>query len=68
MDGHRQPEDGSRLPGGFADRDDDGGRDLRVADGAHLHRGLHAGRRRLQPLLCLHLAVHLLDADAGDEQ
>jgi NADH-quinone oxidoreductase subunit L len=27
-----------------ADRDDDGGGDLRVADGAHLHDRLHAGR------------------------
>ena len=48
--------------------DDDAGRHLRVADGAHLHHRLHAGRSRLTALLQLHLAVHLLDADAGDEQ
>ena len=39
---------------------------LRVADGARLHHRLHGRRPRLQALLQLHLAVHLLDADAGD--
>ncbi len=38
----------------------------RVADGAHLHHRLHGGRSGLQPVLQLHLALHVLDADAGD--
>ena len=55
-----------RLPDRPTDRVDDGRRDLRVADGAHLHHRLHVGRRRLYALLCVHLAVHLQHADAGD--
>ena len=43
-------------------------RDLRLADGAHLHDRLHGRRRRLRALLLLHLALHVLDADARDEQ
>jgi NADH-quinone oxidoreductase subunit L len=35
-------------------------------DGAHLHHRLHGRRSGLPALLQLHLAVHLLDADAGD--
>ena len=42
------------------------GRDLRVADGAHLHHRLHGRRSRLHALLLLHLAVHVQHADAGD--
>ena len=44
----RRPEDGDRLPGRPPDRDDDVRRDLRVADGAHLHHRLHGRRPRLQ--------------------
>ena len=50
------------------DRDDDAGGDLRVADGAHLHHRLYGRRPRLPAFLQLHLAVHLLHADAGDGQ
>ena len=57
-----------RLPGRPPDRDDDGGGDLRLADGAHLHHRLHGRGPRLPALLRLHRAVHLRDADAGDEQ
>ena len=57
-----------RLPDRPADRDDDAGRHVRVADGARLHDRLHGRRPRLHALLLLHLAVHVLDADAGDEQ
>jgi hypothetical protein len=55
-----------RLPGRPPDGGDDGGGDLRVADGAHLHHRLHARRSGLPALLQLHRAVHLLHADAGD--
>jgi NADH-quinone oxidoreductase subunit K len=55
-----------RVPDRSSVGDDDGGRDVRVADGAHLHHRLHARRSRLSALLQLHLAVHVLDADAGD--
>ncbi len=57
-----------RLPDRPADGDDDAGRDVRVADGPRLHDRLHGRRPRLHALLPLHLAVHVLDADAGDEQ
>ncbi len=63
-----QPEDGDRLPRRRPHGDDDVRRHLRLADGAHLHHRLHGRRPGLQALLRLHLAVHLLDADAGDEQ
>jgi hypothetical protein len=46
--------------------DHDAGRDVRIADGPRLHHRLHAGRPGLQAVLSLHLAVHVLDADAGD--
>ncbi len=39
---------------------------LRLAHGARLHHRLHGRRPRLPALLRLHLALHLLDADAGD--
>ena len=42
--------------------------DLRLADGARLHHRLHGRRPRLHALLLVHLAVHVLDAHAGDEQ
>src|SRR5215207_2337869 len=64
MDDGRRPENGGRLSGRRPHRDDDVRRQLRLADGAHLHHRLHGGGRRLQPLLRLHIAVHLLDADA----
>ncbi len=56
------------LPDRLADRDDDGGRDLRLADGPHLHDRLHGRRPGLPALLLVHLALHLQHADAGDEQ
>mmetsp|Transcript_15026 Transcript_15026/g.35423 ORF Transcript_15026/g.35423 Transcript_15026/m.35423 type:complete len:298 (+) Transcript_15026:749-1642(+) len=68
MDDAGQLEDGGRFPHRRPDRDDDVRRDLRVADGAHLHHRLHGGGRRLPALLLLHLAVHLQHVDAGDEQ
>src|SRR3546814_8896466 len=55
---------GCRQP----DRDDDGGRYLRLAAGARLHHRLHGRRSRLPALLQLHQPVHVLDADAGDVQ
>ena len=59
-----------RLPDRPAHRADDGGGHVRLVDGAHLHRRLHGGRRHLArglpAVLQLHLALHLLDADAGD--
>ena len=55
------------LVDGLTAHDDVRG-DLRLADGAHLHHRLHGRRPGLPALLQLHLAVHLLDADAGDEQ
>ena len=62
--------DGVRMQVGFLidrlTRADDGGGDLRVAVRARLHHRLHARRPGLHALLQLHLAVHLLDADAGD--
>ena len=63
-----QPEDGDRLPGRWPDGDDDGGRHLRLADGARLHGRLHGRRPGLPALLQLHLAVHVLDAHARHEQ
>ena len=51
-----------------ADRDDDGGGDFRLVAGAYLHHRLHGRRSGLPALLQLYLAVHLLHADAGDEQ
>ena len=57
-----------RLPDRPADGDDDARRHVRVADGARLHHRLHGRRPRLHALLQLHLALHVLDADAGDEQ
>ena len=68
VDGGRRPEDGNRLPRRRPHGHDDVRGDLRVADGPHLHHRLHGRGRRLQPLLRLHLAVHVLDADARDEQ
>ena len=55
-----------RLPDRPAVRDHDAGGHLRLADGARLHHRLHGRRSRLPALLLLHLALHLLDADAGD--
>ena len=56
--------------GGFphrrAHRHDDVRGDLRVAHGARLHHRLHGRRPGLPALLRLHLALHLLDDDAGD--
>ena len=57
-----------RLPDRPPDRDDDGRRHVRLADGARLHDRLHGRRPGLPALLQLHRAVHVLDADAGDEQ
>ena len=57
-----------RLPDRPPHRHDDGGGDLRLADGACLHDRLHGGRRWLPAFLQLYRAVHLLHADAGDEQ
>ena len=68
VDERRRPEDGDRLPRRRPDRDDDVRRHLRLADGAHLHHRLHGRRPGLPALLHLHLAVHVLDADARDEQ
>jgi hypothetical protein len=48
--------------------DDDAGRHLRVADGAHLHRRLHGRGPGLRAVLLVHRAVHVQHADAGDEQ
>ena len=47
----RRPEDGDRLPDRRPDGDDDVRRDLRVADGAHLHHRLHGRRPGLPALL-----------------
>ena len=55
-----------RLPDRSAHRDDDPRRHVRVADGARLHDRLHGRRSRLHALLHLHLALHVLDADARD--
>ena len=68
MGHHRWPAHGGRLPGRWPHRDDDGGRHLRLADGARLHHRLHGRRPGLPALFLVHLAVHLLDVDAGDEQ
>jgi hypothetical protein len=75
LDGIRRPQARSRLPDRPADRDDDAGGHLRLAHGAHLHHRLHGhddwpsgSKAGLPALLQLHLAVHLLDADAGHEQ
>ena len=68
MDERRRPEDGSRLPDRRPHRDDDVRRHLRVADGARLHHRLHGRGPGLPALLLVHLAVHVLDADARDEQ
>ncbi len=57
-----------RVPDRSPDRADDGRRDVRVARRARLHDRLHARRPGLPALLQLHLAVHVLDADARDEQ
>ena len=42
--------------------------DVRVADGAHLHDRLHGRRPGYTRFFSLHLALHVLDADARDEQ
>ena len=68
MDAPGRPDDGDRLPRRRPDRDDDVRRHLRLADGARLHHRLHGRRPRLPALLLVHLAVHVLDADARDEQ
>ena len=64
--GQRRRHDAGRVPDRPPVGDDDVRRDLRVADGAHLHRRLHARGPGLPALLQLHLAVHVRDADAGD--
>ena len=64
----RRPRVLGRLPHRPADHDDDGRRDLRVADGARLHHRLHGRGPGLHALLQLHLALHLLDAHARHEQ
>ena len=64
--GERWHDDAGRLPDRPAHGADDGGGDLRLAVRARLHHRLHARRPGLHALLQLHLAVHLLDADAGD--
>ncbi len=56
------------LPDRPADRADAARRDVRFPDGAHLHDRLHGRRRRIHPVLQLHLALHVQHADAGDEQ
>ena len=64
--GERRHAHPGGLPHRPADGADDGGGDLRLAVRARLHHRLHGRRPRLPALLQLHLAVHLLDADAGD--
>jgi NADH-quinone oxidoreductase subunit L len=56
------------VPGRSAHRADDGRGHVRLLVRARVHHRLHGRRRRLQPFLQLHLAVHLLDADARHEQ
>ncbi len=68
LDHQRRRHDATRFPDRQAVGHDDAGRHFRVADGACLHHRLHGRRSRLPALLQLHLAVHVLDADAGDEQ
>src|SRR5437879_10841327 len=47
-------------------RHHDGCGELRFADGPYLHHRLYAWRSRLSAFFQLHLAFHLLNADAGD--
>jgi NADH-quinone oxidoreductase subunit K len=63
-----RPQDFDRFSHRPADRDDDARGDVRVADGARLYDRLHGRRPRLHALFLLYLAVHVLDADARDEQ
>src|SRR5207245_10957136 len=56
----------NRLPDRPPVRPDDGGGDLRVADGARLHRRIHGRRPGIPAFLCLHRPLYVLDADAGD--
>ena len=57
-----------RLPDRSTVDDDDARRHLRVADGPYLYDRVHGRRPRLHAIFQLHLALHVFDADAGDEQ
>src|SRR5204863_5630632 len=59
---------GDRIFDRSADSDDDARRVVRLADGPRLYDRLHGGRSRVYAIFRLYLALHVLDADARDEQ